>query len=316
LKKISKHTLETANKALEQKGLSDFLKVIALQEKTATLFDSLYGEYKVDLKSFSESTQVALHKSRKHYAKMDAKRAKLIGKSVNGLEIVDLFYGPDKGYKNRSFYVSVKCKCGHVSTTTYTHLTKYRKEFQCQSCAQTQHGARGKDEDGKLKKRTATYNHWVKIKDTLPDEFKDFKNFKAAVGDKPFKIADLVFVEGRPKWVNLQITSNYELNLMATALRQAFRYSTLYKECLEKAKVETEDGTRYRCAACDALVKRAEVQVDHITPVAPVDGSPLNKDTLIDRVWTDKIQVLDKKCHNKKSSQENAERRKNKKDKK
>lgn len=56
--------------------------------------------------------------------------------------------------------------------------------------------------------------------------------------------------------------------------------------------------------------------MDHIDPIADINGNPLNKQTLIERIWTDKIQVLDKTCHFLKSKEENKQRRKNKIDKK
>jgi len=313
LKKPDKHTLDTANESLKNKGLDSFLTVVSIHGTDAILADSMYGEYRVDIKSFSASAQVPLHRTRKHRSKMDAKKIKYVGIHINGLKITDLFYGPDRGYKNRSFYLEYQGACGHTGVASYATMTKHKKTFICQSCAKTNHGSRGK-EDGTRIKRTSTYNHWIKIKDTLPEELKDFTNFKDAVGEKPFKIADLRFVDGKPVWVNLQISDDYELNLMASALRQAFRYSKIYKDCVEASRIETEEGTRYKCAICADVAKRADIQVDHINPVSPIDGSRLDKDTLIDRVWTTNIQILDKKCHNQKSSIENAERRRLKKE--
>ncbi len=319
MKKQPRYTKESANLILKQKKLDHFLSVVAmngngLKNQGVTLLDKAYGEYNVDLKSLSPKTRMPLHKKRRHENKMNEARSKLIGTTINGCKIIDLFYGPDEGYKNTSIYLRFEGKCGHVCIGTKAYITKHAKSLTCFSCSKDElvHGERTRV-DGVLKKRTPTYTHWVNHKSKLPEEFQDFTYFKKVLGDKPSKKAKVVEVDGRFQWDDVVITLDPDLNLIATAIRQAFRHSELYKQCLKNSQVETEDGTRYRCASCNLLFIRNKVQVDHIEPINPLDGSLLKKEGLIDRIFTNNIQVLDKTCHTRKSTEENRLRRENKK---
>ena len=317
MKKPDKHTIATLTAALAQKGMSSIITVISIEDSKVIVNDNRYGNYTVDLKSFCESSAFPDHKNRRHDMKMEEARAKSVGKTIKGVLVKDLFYGPDRGYKNRSYYLIVSAKCGHDTITTMTALKKHRAADQvCKTCAGTTHGTRAKDEKGNRLPRTTTYIHWQRVRDALPLELQEYADFRRILGDKPYTRAEVVVEEGRAYWRPLIVTTDHELNLMATALRQAFRHSSKYKQCIEAAKVETAEGTRFRCAMCGGLAKRSHIQVDHIDPVQPIDGSPLKREELLDRVWTDKIQVLDKTCHSKKSTQENAERRKLKKERK
>ena len=305
--KPSVHTMDTLGQVLNSRGL-DFLSVVAIAGNSVILLDNEYGQYSVDLKTFCPSTATPLHKKRRHKNRVAKKKNQFVGTLINGVTVLDVFYGPDAGYKNRSFFLEVRLICGHTAISTYAHLKNHRRTPECLSCNRTEHGVRKKI-DGVLQKRTATYNHWVKVRKKLPEKYQDFTVFKSVAGDKPYKTADLVISGDELIWVNRKTVEDEELNLMAMALRQAFRYSDIYKSALVSAKVETEKGSRYRCAICKELFVMAKVQVDHIDPVVPVDGTPLMKDTLIDRVWTKNVQILDKGCHAKKSSEENKQRR-------
>ncbi len=307
-----KHTIDSANLSLKNKKLDSFLSVKSIINTTVTIIDADYGPYQIDVKMLSPKTNVPLHKKRRHYNKVDAINKKYVGLEINEHKILNVFYGPDRGYKNRSFYVEYVSSCGHIGITTYATLAKHKKTIFCFSCANTDHGERKKI-DGKLKKRTNTYIHWQRIKSILPEIYQDFSVFKKSAGDKPFKKADIIFIDNKPTWIELQLDQDPDLNLIAMAIRQAFRHSTIYKNAIEKSRIETDKGSRYRCAECGELFKRSEVQVDHINPIADLDGSPLTKEGLIDKIVTENIQILDKKCHTIKSTKENKIRKEAKK---
>jgi hypothetical protein len=98
--------------------------------------------------------------------------------------------------------------------------------------------------------------------------------------------------------------------------RKAFKWSPDYRATLKRAFVEKKEGIEYyRCEACGIVVKRREKQVDHTEPVVSVssgwDGS---WDVLRQRMFVsaDCLRVLCKSCHQKKTTAENKERRKNK----
>lgn len=311
--KPSKHTLDTANLALSIKGLSNFITALEISGSTVVLLDKDYGRYNIDIKSLAPKTDIGWHKKRRHQNKLDAMKDKFLGKTIRGLTVTAIFYGPDRGYKNRSFYIEYKGNCGHSGINTYAGITTNKKNFGCLVCDNTKHGERTRI-DGVLKKRTPTYTHWQRIKSTLPIEYHDFNLFKKHAGDKYFKRAEIIFIDSKPVWRNLQIVEDTELGLIATAIRQAFRHSSIYLNCIENSKIETNNGPRYRCADCNELFKRTEVQVDHIDPIVKITGENLIKEEIIDRIWTNRIQILDKKCHTKKSAAENKERRRLKKE--
>lgn len=309
---LLKHSIDSANKILKERSLT-FLTITSINDDYITIKDNEFGEYATNLKNISPSMKIPLHKKRRHIEKIKEKKEQFLGKRIGRAKVDDLFYGPDRGYKNRSFYCKYINECGHEGISTLTWLNKYKKTIECFSCTKTIHGERTK-ENGVLKKRTPTYIAWVSHKKNLPIEYHNFEYFRLHVGDKPSKKATIVLINNKPEWNIISIDlENDELNTIAMAIRQAFRRSNLYKQCLQTAQVETEFGTRYKCANCKEIFRFKDIQVDHIEPITRLDGKPLDKETLIDRIWTDKIQVLDKKCHIQKSKQENSYRRETKK---
>lgn len=311
--KPAKHTIESATIALINKGIN-YLTVDQVTEHTVTVTDKDYGTYYIDIKNLAPLSTVAPHKNRKHEARLERMRLKYVGKTVKGLTVLDLFYGPDRGYKNRSFYLTVAGTCGHTTINTYAGITRHKKTFSCQACSATIHGYRGKT-NGVLKKRTTTYTTWQRVKNTLNPKYQDFEVFRREIGEKPFKKAEIRELNGKLAWFNIAIVEESEINLIATAVRAAFHHSEIYKQCVANSRVETELGPRYRCATCFLLFKRTEVEVDHIDPIKPIDGSGLTRINVIDRIFTEGVQILDKGCHTKKSTVENKERRLAKKEK-
>lgn len=103
------------------------------------------------------------------------------------------------------------------------------------------------------------------------------------------------------------------------ALRQVARYSPEKESALQMALLPditgSRGGMRYRCNQCGGAFSRKEVHVDHKEPVVPVFMTleEMTWDTIIARLFCepDKLQVLCKPCHLKKSKEENKERRAN-----
>jgi hypothetical protein len=312
-KLISKHTLESANESLKEKGVDSFLKVIEINDESDTIIvnDNVYGNYVTIKKSLCAVTKFPLHKKRAFQERLEKAKQKHIGKKIKGHLITNLFYGPDIGYKNRSFILEVMAECGHTCLTTSSILTKHKKTLFCQKCSHVTNGERTTI-NGIRKIRTSTYAYWANHNSKFPEKYKDYPTFLRDAGEKPRK-SKLDFIDGKPVWSSLKIENeeDKELALIATSVRQIFRYSKYYKDAIEKSRVETEEGSRYRCNKCKKLFRISHIQVDHINPIKPLDGSPLNKDTLLDVIWTDKIQILDKACHQEKSTYENKVRKEN-----
>ena len=110
------------------------------------------------------------------------------------------------------------------------------------------------------------------------------------------------------------------------ALRRAFSRSPIVKEVLHEARRELpkykKDGTlakkpsvQYQCQTCGQWKGSTYVEVDHVIPVIPVDGSfdPKNPDwnMYIARLWCDKsnLQRICDECHDKKTAAEREARK-------
>ena len=120
-------------------------------------------------------------------------------------------------------------------------------------------------------------------------------------------------------------------NFLLGSWKRLFSRHPTRKEVLMAARIEKpkykKDGTRakkdsvfYTCNSCGKLIKSTEIQVDHIEPVIPVNMAAidLSWEEVEARLFCDKsnLQVLCKKCHKIKSTEENKLRRENKKKKK
>ena len=102
------------------------------------------------------------------------------------------------------------------------------------------------------------------------------------------------------------------------SLRRAWARSPKRKIILDEARHPTEKGprggTRFVCAVCGKSCSSSALSVDHLSPVVPI-GTPakdMSWDTVINRMFNspkNNLQAICKDCHNKKSKQENAERR-------
>lgn len=79
-------------------------------------------------------------------------------------------------------------------------------------------------------------------------------------------------------------------------------------EAFNKCKIERG---AYECAGCAGIFKRKELHVDHIAPVVDVKVGWENWDAFIESLFcdVDGLQCLCKACHDKKSKEENENRR-------
>lgn len=125
--------------------------------------------------------------------------------------------------------------------------------------------------------------------------------------------------------MNKRITPK-ERGLLKGAIRRVFSRSDIRRHVLEMAKIIHVDPTRPRvkkwgkCEDCKLPTPLYLMQIDHREPIVPVDATleDMSWDTVINRTWCDKngLAPVCKNCHTVKTKQENAIRRKNKKDKK
>lgn len=92
------------------------------------------------------------------------------------------------------------------------------------------------------------------------------------------------------------------------AIRQISRWYPAKKEALSAAKCI---GGGYMCASCRRPFPPKDVQVDHIIPAICPEMGWQGYDAFVARLFCDPklLQVLCRKCHQKKSLEENARRR-------
>jgi 5-methylcytosine-specific restriction endonuclease McrA len=89
------------------------------------------------------------------------------------------------------------------------------------------------------------------------------------------------------------------------------------KEATVGRKLNQKTGRmaiHYKCASCKHHFLANQVEVDHEDPVVDVSAGFISWDVYIERLFctADKLQVLCKPCHKKKSAEENKARRTNK----
>jgi 5-methylcytosine-specific restriction endonuclease McrA len=108
-------------------------------------------------------------------------------------------------------------------------------------------------------------------------------------------------------------------------MRSAFaEYSPKYQAVKDRCKVRVprynKDGSRHKvdlafhkCELCGNLVKSDEIQIDHVQPVVPIGTNyrDMSLDELFSRMDCDEsnLQALCKECHDKKSKEENEQRK-------
>lgn len=119
---------------------------------------------------------------------------------------------------------------------------------------------------------------------------------------------------------NPRITKK-ERGLLKGAIRRVFSRSELRRQALDKALVKDyHDPSRKRvtrwgrCGDCKKLEPLYLLEIDHQSPVVPVDSSleQMTWDELVDRVWCHEGNLLAvcKPCHKAKSKLETKERKK------
>lgn len=118
-----------------------------------------------------------------------------------------------------------------------------------------------------------------------------------------------------------------EKGLIKGALRRVFSRSELRRKALDASLLKDyHDPSRKRvtrwgkCSSCQTLTPLYLLEIDHVEPVQPL-GTTLDEmscDELVDRIWCNEnnLKAICKPCHKSKSSIENKERRRIKKDKK
>lgn len=117
-----------------------------------------------------------------------------------------------------------------------------------------------------------------------------------------------------------------ERGLLKGSVRRVFSRSELRKAALELTRIEHYDPNRPRvtrwswCTSCGLIEPSYLIEVDHVEPLVPIDRSfeEMSFDELVDRTWCEleNLKPVCKPCHREKSSLENKERRRSKKERK
>lgn len=118
-----------------------------------------------------------------------------------------------------------------------------------------------------------------------------------------------------------------EYGLLKGAINRVFSRSDLRRKILTDNELqEYHDVNRPRvkkwvkCVACGDPTPKYQTDVDHVVPRVPLDMDfkDMSADEYIDRTWCEEnlLQPLCEPCHTGKTKEENAIRRKNKKERK
>ncbi len=99
---------------------------------------------------------------------------------------------------------------------------------------------------------------------------------------------------------------------ITSAIRKVWRWSPLRSEALNKARVKTKTGFKFRCVVTKKLYDRKLVTIDHKKPVVVPEQGFETWDKFIDRMFcpSNDLQVMSKVEHSKKTKLENVLRRK------
>lgn len=113
--------------------------------------------------------------------------------------------------------------------------------------------------------------------------------------------------------------SKHDKDLIKAGLRRAMSRSDLRKEMISALIIEHSDPKRKRvktwcrCPECGLPEAISNFQLDHISPIVPVDKTldDLSTNEIADRVWCerDNLRPICKPCHKIKTRTEGIERR-------
>lgn len=94
----------------------------------------------------------------------------------------------------------------------------------------------------------------------------------------------------------------YQKRFIIATLRRGSLYWPYRNEALKLARV---DRGLYKCALCEKIHHKSNVQVDHIAPVVKLSGLT-DWNLYFSRMYvkTDGYQILCKECHSEKSKEE------------
>ena len=106
------------------------------------------------------------------------------------------------------------------------------------------------------------------------------------------------------------------------ALRRTFSRSPIVREVLMAGRREMpkykKDGTlaakpavQYQCQICNEWVSSTKVSVDHVIPVIPMDGTFVDWNTFVERLFCDRsnLQRVCEGCHHTKTQYERQQRK-------
>lgn len=119
------------------------------------------------------------------------------------------------------------------------------------------------------------------------------------------------------QWTEARMNSFIKGALRSASVKWPPRYTTLHDACVG-TRVNRKTGRmakHYRCSRCQGDFPGKDVEVNHITPVVPVDGFD-SWDGVIKRMFCEKdgLELVCKPCHKEITAEENNKRKKAKDD--
>lgn len=117
--------------------------------------------------------------------------------------------------------------------------------------------------------------------------------------------------------------SKKERNLIKGAIRRVFSRSEMRRRLIDATVIPGHyNSSRPRvkrwslCKECKKIVPTYLINIDHIVPIVPLDGSfeTMSLDTLVDRIWCEEsnLKAICEDCHDVKTKAEMSQRAANK----
>lgn len=116
-------------------------------------------------------------------------------------------------------------------------------------------------------------------------------------------------------WTQARYNSFIKSALRTASVRWPPRYQCLH-DAFSHQGVNPATGRQaklYKCCKCEGLFPQANIEINHIVPVVPVEGFD-SWDNLIERLFCekDKLEAVCKTCHKLITAGENKQRKDNK----
>ena len=107
---------------------------------------------------------------------------------------------------------------------------------------------------------------------------------------------------------------NSEYYQMIQCMRQTFsrsEYVKKFRASKKSKKRGVKGGVLYDCDLCSNAFKATDMEVHHVDPVCPIGKhyTQMTPNLIWKRIWSEDLQLICKKCHDKETESQKIERK-------